>query len=66
EADRLRASSRHLEALSPRHVLRRGYAVVRDGDGRVVRDASVLAAGQALDVELASGRVGARVEEVRP
>jgi exodeoxyribonuclease VII large subunit len=66
EAERLRASGRHLDALSPRQVLRRGYAVVRDDSGRVVRDASALALGHRLDVELASGRVGARVEEVGP
>ena len=65
-AARLAAARRHVEALSPVRVLERGYAVVRDGDGQVVRDAATLTVGAALDVQLATGRVGAQVEEVRP
>jgi len=64
EAQRLAACERHLEALSPRRVLERGYAVVRDETGAVVRDASALAPGARVAVELAAGRLGARVEEV--
>ena len=54
-----------LQALSPRATLARGYAIVRAG-GAVVRDARAVAVGEAIDVELASGGVDARVEEVRP
>jgi exodeoxyribonuclease VII large subunit len=54
-----------LQALSPRATLARGYAIVRAGGG-VVRDAAQVGAGSAIDVELASGALGARVEEVRP
>jgi exodeoxyribonuclease VII large subunit len=54
-----------LQALSPRATLARGYAIVRTG-GAVVRDASTVAVGSAIDVELATGGLGARVEEVRP
>ena len=66
EAQRLAAGERHLEALSPRRVLERGYAVVRDGTGTVVRDASAVTPGARVQVELAAGRLGARVEEVAP
>jgi exodeoxyribonuclease VII large subunit len=59
ESHRLR-----LEALSPVRVLERGYAVVRAADGSVVRRAGQLAAGDRIAVQLAEGRLGARVEEV--
>jgi exodeoxyribonuclease VII large subunit len=54
-----------LAALSPRATLGRGYAIVRAGDG-VLRGAVGLEAGQRVEVELAEGSFGARVEEVRP
>ena len=53
-----------LQALSPRATLARGYAIVRS-EGAVVRDAGTVAVGSQLDLELASGGIGARVEEVR-
>lgn len=65
ERQRLAAAHRHLEALSPARVLERGYAVVRAGDGAVVRQAADVAEGGLLDVELAAGRLDVRVERVR-
>jgi exodeoxyribonuclease VII large subunit len=59
-----RAAAR-LQALSPRATLARGYAIVRSADG-VLRDAAAVAEGGRIDVELARGALGARVEEVRP
>jgi exodeoxyribonuclease VII large subunit len=52
-------------ALSPRATLARGYAIVRAGDG-VLRSAAGVAEGTRVDIELAEGGLGARVEEVRP
>jgi exodeoxyribonuclease VII large subunit len=67
--ERRRASLDHagarLQALSPLATLARGYAIVRSG-AEAVRDAAVLKTGDALDIELASGSVDARVEEIRP
>jgi exodeoxyribonuclease VII large subunit len=54
-----------LQALSPLATLARGYAIVRAG-GTVLRDADAVAAGELVEVELARGGLGARVEEVRP
>jgi exodeoxyribonuclease VII large subunit len=54
-----------LRALSPQATVARGYAIVRTG-GTVLRDAAAVAAGERIDVELAAGSLGARVEEVRP
>ncbi|HLI00627.1 MAG TPA: exodeoxyribonuclease VII large subunit [Acidimicrobiales bacterium] len=65
-AGRLRADARHLHALDPRRVLARGFAVVTGPDGRVVRRASDLGAGDVIGVELSAGRVAARVETVDP
>ena len=52
-----------LRVLSPLQTLERGYAIVRT-DSRVVKDASALAVGTAVDVRVATGSFGARVEEV--
>lgn len=63
----LAAEWRQVEALSPARVLERGYAVVRrSSDGAVVRSASALAAGDGVSVQVATGRFGARVEDVEP
>ena len=53
-----------LTALSPRATLGRGYAIVRTADG-VLRSTAGLATGAAVEVEVADGRFGARVEDVR-
>ena len=61
--ERKRATLEHaagrLRTLSPRATLERGYAIVRDGSG-IVRTAP--AAGTRVDVEVAEGAFGARVE----
>ena len=58
---RLEHSAGRLRALSPRATLQRGYAIVRSGD-EIVRSAAAVAAGESLEVEVADGRFGARVE----
>ncbi len=58
-------SAVRLQALSPNATLARGYAIVRAG-GSVVREASEVTAGGLVEIELARGSLGARVEEVRP
>jgi exodeoxyribonuclease VII large subunit len=66
--ERRRASLDHagarLQALSPLATLNRGYAIVRAG-GVALRDATAVASGDHVDVQLASGSLGARVEDVR-
>jgi exodeoxyribonuclease VII large subunit len=59
-----RAGAR-LTALSPRATLERGYAIVRAGD-EVLRSAAGLVPAARVEVELAQGSFGARVEDVRP
>jgi exodeoxyribonuclease VII large subunit len=53
-----------LHALSPLATLGRGYAIVRAG-AEALRDAAAVAPGDRLEIELASGSLGATVEDVR-
>jgi exodeoxyribonuclease VII large subunit len=53
-----------LQALSPLATLERGYAIVRSGTV-ALRDVSSVSPGDQVEIELASGGLGARVEEVR-
>jgi len=54
-----------LQTLSPLATLDRGYAIVRAG-AVALRDASTVSPGDRLGIELASGSLGATVNEVRP
>jgi exodeoxyribonuclease VII large subunit len=52
-----------LESYSFRSVLTRGFALVRDQDGQPVLAAVGASAGDAISIEFADGRVGARITE---
>jgi exodeoxyribonuclease VII large subunit len=58
---RLEQCAGRLRALSPQATLQRGYAIVRS-ENEIVRSAAAVATGEAIDVEVADGRFGARVE----
>jgi exodeoxyribonuclease VII large subunit len=60
----LEATWGKLSALSPRATLSRGYAIVRTETG-IVRTARTLSTGERVDVEVAEGGFGARVEDTR-
>ncbi|PKP99918.1 MAG: exodeoxyribonuclease VII large subunit, partial [Alphaproteobacteria bacterium HGW-Alphaproteobacteria-12] len=60
-ARRLDGTGKLLESYSYHGVLKRGYAVVRDAEGKPVRMAAGQNAGDALDIEFADGRLGAVV-----
>ena len=66
--ERRRAQLEHaggrLRALSPKATLERGYAIVRAHEA-IVRSSEVLEEGERVEVELAEGGFGARVEETR-
>ena len=55
-----------LEALSPVAILNRGYALVFDGNGQLVKDATRVAAGDELTARVAHGRIRARVTGSEP
>jgi exodeoxyribonuclease VII large subunit len=50
-----------LEALSPVAILNRGYALMFDAQGQLVKDASRLKAGEEVSARLARGRIRALV-----
>jgi exodeoxyribonuclease VII large subunit len=58
---RLEHAAGRLRALSPRATLQRGYAIVRAREA-IVRSAESVSPGDPIDVEVADGRFGARVE----
>jgi exodeoxyribonuclease VII large subunit len=62
---RLESLVQNLAHLDPRAVLERGYAIVRDGEGRIVRRSAGLARGDPLDLTFAEGGANARVEQTR-
>jgi exodeoxyribonuclease VII large subunit len=62
ESHRLLAMWKRLESASPKSVLKRGYAIVRDANGRPVARARDLGAGQPLVNEFHDGSVKVRVE----
>jgi exodeoxyribonuclease VII large subunit len=57
--------SASLAALSPYATLERGYSIVRDSDGRVLREAAQVQAADPISVRLHRGELDARVESVR-
>lgn len=53
-----------LKQLDPHAVLKRGYALVTDAEGRAVRDASALRRGSTLNIDFARGSAQATVDQV--
>jgi exodeoxyribonuclease VII large subunit len=63
---RVAHSGQLLGALSYRSVLARGFALVRDEQGRAVHTAASVGPGARLDLEFTDGRVAATAEADRP
>jgi len=62
---RLGALDAQLNSLSPLRVLDRGYALVLDEQGAVVRSARQVAAGESLTTRLSDGAFTSRVTRIR-
>ena len=62
--ERLGLAAASLDALSPLAVLQRGYAIVQDSSGALLRDSSSVTVGDEVRVRLTRGRLTARVEKV--
>jgi exodeoxyribonuclease VII large subunit len=56
---RVERAERLLAAFSYREVLKRGFALVRDGEGHPLRAAAGVSGGMRLDIEFADGRIAA-------
>lgn len=62
---RLDAATHALETLGPRQVLARGYAIVRNGNQEVIKNALDLKVGEMLSVEFDRGTAQVKVGEVQ-
>ena len=58
-AQRLGALDKLLQSYSYKNVLARGFALVLDEHGEIVRSAAAVQPGEALRIELADGQIGA-------
>jgi exodeoxyribonuclease VII large subunit len=63
---RLQQLITHLQALSPLQVLERGYALVFDSSGNLVKDAQQVSPGDDIRARLAHGEIRATVKEEQP
>ena len=59
----LSARKREIEALSPLSVLKRGYSLVTDGEGRVVRDKNQVKEGERLNIRVENGTIRTIVQK---
>ncbi|SHE86784.1 Exodeoxyribonuclease VII large subunit [Microbulbifer donghaiensis] len=64
-ADQLNHRAQLLHNVSPLAVLQRGYAIVRDGQGQVVKSTGELQVDQSVDVRLADGEFSARIANIK-
>ncbi len=64
--ERLAHLGQVLNSLSPLGTLQRGYAIVTDSSGKVLRDARQAAVGDEVEARLASGRLGLTVRKTEP
>ncbi len=63
---RFEATIARLESVSPKRVLERGYAMVKDANGDVVSKAADASPGGAWNVEFNDGKVGVHVTGAAP
>jgi exodeoxyribonuclease VII large subunit len=61
---RIERMARALETLSPLAILDRGYALVFDGAGQLVKDAAQLSAGDEIRARVARGEIAATVNRL--
>lgn len=61
---KLALAAASLDALSPLAVLKRGYALAENVDGKLLRDTESVKVDDAVKVRLAKGRLVTRVEEI--
>ena len=62
--ERLQSRLDNLKALSPEAVMERGYSLVMDANGNVIRSVSQLKKGQNIGIRMAGGKARASVTEI--
>ncbi|MFV8571182.1 exodeoxyribonuclease VII large subunit [Marinobacter sp. SBS5] len=66
QQDKLQLQAQTLNVVSPLATLGRGYAIVKNEAGDIVRDASQLSKGQTIQAQLGQGHISATVIDVEP
>ena len=61
---RVKAAVEKLEALDPKRVLSRGYAIIENDDKKAISSASALTAGQKIRAKFSDGEAVAEIKEV--
>jgi len=61
--DRLANMAKALETASPQHILGRGYALVRNERGQLIREAAQVSKNERLNVQLSKDRIWVKVDE---
>jgi exodeoxyribonuclease VII large subunit len=61
---RLEGIRSRVEALNPNAILQRGFAILQRPDGKMIRKAGEVRAGDRVDVRLNDGKLATRVEAV--
>jgi exodeoxyribonuclease VII large subunit len=61
---RIEQAAGKLATLSPVAILERGYSLIFDAQGALIKDASQLTPGDSIHARLARGAVDARIEAV--
>ncbi|MEN8240863.1 MAG: exodeoxyribonuclease VII large subunit [Chloroflexota bacterium] len=60
---KLKGYSQHIAALNPQMILERGYALVTQPDGSVIRQRSDVEAGDRLNIQVSDGEFGVQVND---
>ncbi len=66
DIDSVQGFAGRLHALSPLAVLNRGYSITFDENGKIVREAKQLSAGESIRTKLHRGQLISRVESIEP
>ncbi len=61
--ERLASANQALRAANPAQILGRGYAIVRDDGGALIREAAQVSKNQRLNIQLSRDRIRVRVDE---
>lgn len=64
--NRLQKAVHVLNTASPLSIMNRGYAIVKDGDGRSLKSVSTVKPDDRFSVRVSDGSIQARVEKVTP
>jgi len=65
EKNKINGLAKLIEISSPEKIIKRGFSITRDRNGKVVKDIKDISAGDAIITELANGSVESEVQKVK-